>query len=203
MKKNILLVPLIICVLFSCSDNTTNPSDAKEIWPLKVGNYWVWKSTSYDTLGNVESEYTDTIIVYKDSLWNSTRIFALKSLNENIFFNFDFAYYQNGGMYGINFKTDRVDSFLIIKYPGKTGDIFIGINDTITITSINETYKTIAGDFICYKYSGNRIYGYLNEIFDMYFSPGIGMVGNELFTKKVGSVYNLEHKTELISYFVQ
>ena len=203
MKKIILLLPLIICILLSCSDNTTNPSDAKEIWPLKVGNYWVLKSTSYDKLGNVESEYTDTIIVFKDSLWNSKKIFALKSLNENIFFKYDFAYYQNGSMYGINFKTDRVDTFLIIKYPGKVGEVIIGINDTLTITSVNETYKTIAGDFICYKYSGDRNYGYLAELFDMYFSPGIGMVGNELFTKRVGSEFYLEHKVELISYYVQ
>ena len=203
MKKIIYLLQAYFFILLSCNDNSTNPSETKEIWPLKVGNYWVWKFTNYDSVGNIKFEFVDTVTVYKDSLYGTEKIYAMKSLGTHIIFEYDFAFNRIDGFYGISIENNDIDSYLIFKYPGKVGDWFVQNSDSITIISTNELYQSTAGKFICYKYAKYYNYEKTFSKLESYFSPGIGQIGVEYLIKRNDGTYYLFHKTELISYFVQ
>ena len=92
MKKCIFYVGLgVVSILFfnSCQkkDSVTPPETKSDLvtdyYPLSTGNYWVYKQTQYDSLGNVipQTWKNDSIVVKSDTVINSKTYHTLVEYN--------------------------------------------------------------------------------------------------------------------------
>jgi hypothetical protein len=183
-KKTIITLAIIlISTMIGCSkDNgSVNSSNAKYpdvLVPLTVGHQWVYLTQALDSAGNVWGEKYDTVVVTKDTTFESERWYFLHPYQGWV------TNRQSGYWY-------RNDSWvtLLYPYPAKSGDSLIMSNGAIIYTqSTSDTVYSSAGRFICYRYSStNHVYKY---------SPSIGLV---YFSQKGSSQYVIERKI-LVSY---
>ena len=201
MKYILLLSFVLILTLVKCKDNSTNPIDTHQIWPLKVGNFWSFRITTYDTLGGVSFSTIDTVIVYRDSTYKTGKIYYFKTLaNGNFTFQDNAISNLSDGYNELTKVNDSLVANLIYKFPGNPGDTFISNGKPMVIESVNESIKVTAGNFVCYKYVAeeNFDYQYIKQI--VYLCPGIGEIVTELYQGNNKANANLETKIELLSY---
>ncbi len=67
-KALISLTLISLLFLFSCSDdNTTNPTNEQNFFPLTINNFWVYENYQLDSLGNkiLSTKALDSMIIYK------------------------------------------------------------------------------------------------------------------------------------------
>ena len=67
--------------------------DTSQIIPLKVGNFWTYQYTQYDTLGNLISESPVTTRVISDTVINGKQAFLFNS--GDVFWNDDSGFGLN------------------------------------------------------------------------------------------------------------
>lgn len=213
---NILTTLSIFLFLTNCKDNPTNiRSDSKEIWPLKVGNYWIWSNTEFDSNGNKIKFYKDTIIVRNEYNQDGLKFYGICGDTSGNKRWLD-ACYQNrkDGLYHLTFwkildsnknERDSISAVLFLKYPGIAGETYIcryGIHpDTVRIESIDIDFNLEIGSFKCYKYVFNSSDRNFEERIYFY-SPGIGNICTERYKQMQNSSYYLIFKSELIEYKV-
>ena len=189
MKTSIksIIILLALGFLTNCKDNSTNPPDnSNGIIPLKIGNYWINKTTEHDSSG-----------VIKATSYDTSRIISSINLSGRLYYSTEthlFVFNSSDG-FCLKDTSDLSIQFLIYKYPGNVGDKFLQflMTDTTTIESINFEYTIPVGKFTCYVYNtGNYQYEYL--------SPSVGVVAKlEYDTTKYGYKF-LSSKTELFEY---
>jgi hypothetical protein len=99
--KRILVLPfLCIIVLSGCSDTSSNPAENQgEIWPLKVGNQWIYKIHVIDSIGAVERIVLDT-----------TTVIDSKTINNEIWYDI----YQDGIVQLKIYLKNRSDGLWVI-----------------------------------------------------------------------------------------
>jgi hypothetical protein len=163
MKKSVLFIGIIIFFLISCRKDdtqpvTTNPNQetVSDYFPLKEGNYWVYKRTLVDSSGTIllNTYDNDSIIVKNDTLINNKiyhQIFEYSFSNSTfayIYFYRDSANFivnQNGTIIlsikpGFVYKRPLIaDTSLYINY------YFVNQTTNITLTS---------GIFNCVDFKG-------------------------------------------------
>lgn len=209
MKLIILLLAIVAILCVSCKQNPINsPTEIKEIWPLKIGNKWITKTTQYDSLGKITSTTIDSMVVIKDTIINNERVFVLYQY----FYSFSFRFYvvnKSDGFYRINIgwndklQKDTISYDLGYKYPGNDGETYIGFRHNMKILSTNSIIDDINNEsFNCYKYfdENQSQQGYWSK--SLYLSPGVGLIYSESYNRKTGGNLYLEIKTELQSYLV-
>jgi len=170
----IIIITIFSLLIINCNkESSTSPpveQTAKEIIPLKVGNYWSYSRTLYDSVGNIQD--TSSYI---------TTITGTTSINGIQYYNYDnkSTYFVNktAGYYISENSVDR----LIFKYPASVGDS----TNYGKYTSTNSSIQVPAGNFTgCYRYETVPISDKVN-----YFKPGVGLV---YATEKSGrEVYQL------------
>ncbi len=195
MKKLLFFLGIGVFIIFAgCKNNSTEPANAKEIWPLKVGNNWVLKSHGYDSLGNVTDTINTTFTVISDTTIKGIQLYVIKEVinsnSNNIYYcNLSDGFYQ--------YLTYKDSLSLILKYPVSIGETFLSGIDTFQIKSTNEQISVPAGNFSCchYENTGNSI----NKTI-YYCTPGVGIIKIEAYAKNSQNNFSLILKTELISY---
>ncbi|MCX6268847.1 MAG: hypothetical protein NTW16_16095 [Bacteroidetes bacterium] len=94
--RNLFLLGLILALAISCKkkEETTPPDDPGvtfNYFPMKTGNYWVYRHYDIDTLGHVtEIPLTDSVVITGDSMINGKRYFVFEGTN--------FPYNHNWGI---------------------------------------------------------------------------------------------------------
>lgn len=211
MKGNLALIIVALMLTISCNDNSYEPINTNLIEienqgliPLKVGNYWKYKTDMLKEDGSFSYEEW----AYETRITNSSmnpkeqndkpryhRSYSSKiGLDEHewLFRNQPDGLYQMGG----KTKGDSIfTELLLLKYPIKIGekwnseilsyDIYLKeylIGDTITFTCTDTaaTFQTPIGTFKCFVYhrrqsQGSDVWAQL-DIYE-YYSPKVGLVG--------------------------
>ncbi|MES2766500.1 MAG: hypothetical protein V4642_11555 [Bacteroidota bacterium] len=184
----------IVIILSGCSDNSSNPAESTgEIWPLKVGNQWIFKIHVIDSIGAAERTVLDT-----------STVIGSKTINNEIWYDI----YQDGivqlkiyfknrpdGLWAIH----KDESALVYKFPAKVGDIMLENDEKLEVISTDTSITTPAGIFICYAYReiNNFEFDGKSETTEKisYFAPNIGQIKSE-----VKSLRGHQSRSELISY---
>jgi hypothetical protein len=187
MKKILFILALFILALNGSQIDDKKPPKKDEIWPLAVGNRWIYQNTEYDSIGNIKKITNDTISVISDSYVANEHLYQLIH-NNNIKNDFMLLTNRQDGLWCIEPNEDIENLTLLFKYPVQVGDSFYcSIKaDTLYVESINEKVKIKSGNnYECIKYSTKTrrvLIGidvdtkvrYITSVF--YFCPNIGLI---------------------------
>jgi hypothetical protein len=206
------IVILIILFFVSCTHSTTsNPvitpnNDSTGIWPMKVGNEWIYETTIYDSNNVITGKYNDTLKIIKDTILGSEKAFMLESPRAKLAYASPKPYYiRPDGVYA---DPDGYGTIhLYIKYPAIINEMYFlcqNCGDTTIISSLSQWISTIAGSFNCINYSrrvhiDNNLYRYSLE---SYFSVGIGKI-KEIYGQLPYEKYYGKRVTELVEYHLK
>ena len=191
MKKSIALLFIIVVLIFSgCKNNSTNPTNAKEIWPLKVGNYWTMKIYNYDSHGNVTDTSSSSYNVVSDTIINGRHIYVV--INDgypNYYSNLSDGFYQ--------YSTYSDTLTIVLKYPVYAGETYLSGESTIKVLNTNEQVVVPAGSFSSYHYENIGDTDYKTVV---HCKPGVGIIKMEYCEIDINNNLRLVGKSELTSY---
>ncbi len=169
---------------------------AQELIPLKLGNYWIYKETTYksDTIVSIDTTLNN---VSKKLKLNNKQCYAL-----NEFDNEFFVYNTKDGQTDIDtFNVEPNGNFAEALFYKNPEDI---AGSSYTVYNVNNIHvdekpvmiNTITGDFKCYKYTLTVDDDDEYKIVT-FLCPGIGIIYEEFY-------FDHEHiKSELIEYHIK
>ena len=210
MSKEKLLFGLIALALFvtlisSCKkdDNPVGanpPIGDSYIWPLKLGNVWIYKITEYDTAGIIIQARFDTTKILRDTTISNEKWYQL---SESRYFLTN----RTNGLWALDLSLPSPSPELLLKYPGLVGDgwnyrVPGGGPDSlrVTIVSTSTPITVPAGNYSCYFYRFTEQSLPTRAKSEDYFAPNVGPVLEEYFESTTsGSLYK-KRRLELISY---
>jgi hypothetical protein len=168
--------------------------------PLELGNEWLVKRTSFDSLGTITD--SDTILctveydtTFLNEKWYKTFWGFINNKEDGIW-----RYYGgSSNIHGVEYS-----SSLSWKYPASVNHKYkpIGANSVITVMSLDENYTTPTNTFKCYHYQ--LVYdNTIDYKQDYYICPGIGRVmWEDSITLPSGKSYTTG-RYELLSYTIR
>lgn len=205
--KGIIRITCIVLLqftLFSChSEEEVAP--AEETMPLKVGNYWTYQVSDYDSEGNVVGTSSYTRAVVKDTVINGGKWYILN--NGSIVQN-----NQSGYVYFNKFNRPGDEAVMIYQNAstGGIGYMYTYPNYELWVLT-TRTYElapfvTSLGNFSCYTFTVERQYkqpgsSSASSTFQKdYVSPSVGLVRSD---RLYAGSEDLMRREELVSYHVQ
>jgi hypothetical protein len=219
MKKCALVIGLGISLFFfiSCKkdkSSTTAPAtqastpSVSDYFPLKTGNYWVYKTTECDSNGNIiaGTYKNDSVIIKNDTLINS------KTYHTVVEYNFmncptpSMQYYTDSAdcvvtNYGkIVFSIKNTSGVIYTQMVYADSSVYINyfcIKTPVSISVPSGTYSCVDFEGALYEKSNNFDKAYLTH---HYYSENIGLVKRTAFyLSNPLNIINLD----LLSYHVQ
>lgn len=190
MKNIIFILLVVISIISACSESSSPSKHNNEIFPLAIGNKWVYQKT----LGyGFDTTYTYQIMM--DTILNNEKWYGYGcTLMKN----------NESGLWGIicDDTTANGNPYLFYKYPAVAGQEYEYSDILVKVISINEEVTVPAGKFICYHYRFPLYKEENLEVYmDYYLSPGVGMVKIEEYTRSYG--YLSCDSQVLISYDIK
>jgi hypothetical protein len=194
-------VPLFIIssvIGLNCAPANGPLSNQQAIMPLAVGNEWIGQVTQYDSYGNSDSIWFDTLRVLKSEvvageIWYDMNAFWINGsdTNRQWFAN------RSDGLYTCDSEYFR-EAYRFGKYPAKPGDVCVtfentfdstrlyGQSDGISVDTTDLLVTVPAGQFRCYVYRGfsiSRDYDVVSSAFEpgQYYAPGVGLIASGYF----------------------
>ena len=205
----------MICVLlvfFGCGDSESpnEPShnyDAKEVWPLTVGNYWKFRKINYAWPSPPD---TSEINIEKDTILDNEKLFVFNDFSNSIDKEIHSYINREDGFHYLiyNTETNKSEDRFIFKYPCKKGDVFNKLNEeyytTVANTNIDVIFQSNKHKAILYIRSTiDTVYkeNYQFVIDSLTVIPGIGMIHQKSYrgTHKKDSM-KLALESELVNY---
>jgi hypothetical protein len=129
------VLPVILLLNLSCGNSddslsVSTPGVPNVVLPLQVGNTWVYRRSSYDTLGSVIALDTLTERVARDTLIQGEQWYIWETT------------------YGLSMGTTRSDGYwtLVGGVPALTFRYPVALNDTYMITTTGSTVRILALD---------------------------------------------------------
>ena len=206
---------IIFCItafFFASCKSSTAPHDGttiEQLYPMSYGNYWIYENQTYNPDGSITDDITQT-----------TEITGTKNFNEHPGFLADFGngsppitfFYSGSDLYEVAPGSIDPTPFLILRYPMNSGEVFV-VPDTanhnsnpdqqqIIFRGSNEPVTVSAGTFNCYHFSelflsGTRALSDTSEVQELFFSAGIGLIENKIYSKDprklaLASLYQLK-----------
>ena len=194
---------LLSIILVGCFTGNEDKPPVVDIFPLAMGNTWVYVDSAIYGPDSVVTGTSEVNIVGTRNVWtggDSQTVFQLNVKNVstgqpgpvNV-------YVRNIGHTNYTYGAEEAGNTFVditphLRWPAKAGDHyfthFVGfatVNgnrvpalDTIQIVVVNpDTLCTVpAGAFACVHYRGYRLDGTLHA--DAFYAPGVGNLGNEL-----------------------
>ncbi len=197
MKKSSCLFRLAVVALFllgGCGKNDESSVFSPPAvvvsgpFPLKVGNSWTYKLTSFDTSGIALGAPED--FIYR--VTEDTTVFNEK------------WYYLSGALYYID-RSDGVwrvlngTPVLFLKYPATVNDSYSSTLGKIRVISTGATITVPKGTYSCYQYRLSQANG---SQYDYYFLEGIGFVRIDVFEQTLGGRTYIMSTYELAGYVI-
>jgi hypothetical protein len=205
MAKYLLLLTTALLLLGGCSEDTgTTNTEPGVNDPFVAENYWIYRSTNYNTDGSIESVETDSLAVIVSKTHGSQTIIEFSS-----------AVLLTRTELGI-----WNDLGLLYKYPSKVGDtLFIqtaipfktdttfGADMKRYTDEVNTTVTVPAGTFQSYKYISSTTKTNSDTVVFRtvdYFNPRIGLIKSEVFSAtKLQLPLVKRSERELIRYHIK
>lgn len=178
MFRLFLIVCFVAVFAVSCSDSPVNTNDnAKQIWPMEVGNYWKYKV--YSVYKGTEKFMYDLDYYISGKITISGSEWSVISSGDRpattIYIN------KPDGLWFDRLDTIKKENtpelHIKYKYPTKAGDIMLWGEDTVTTAALNISVEAPAGKFKCVHY-----FARINHEDNFYVCPGIGLVKHKLIT---------------------
>jgi hypothetical protein len=212
MKKSnfIIVIGISIIFLMSChkensTSTTSTTTSVLDYFPLKTGNYWVYKPFQVDTSGNIVplNWKNDSIVVNNDTVINNNSYHTITEYNYLGSTNSNIYYYRDSA-------NCIVDNFGDIIFSINSGVIYKKYFDPDTIAFNNSTYINTTtsitvplGTYSCVDFKGDvfrKIDNYNKAyLIHKYCYIGIGIVKHtELFITSLEQI-----QLELVKYHVQ
>ena len=222
--KRLNLIMVLLCGSFlmfisSCSENPIGIDDHKGLWPLDLGNEWIYEIIypewyNYDIIMKINKK--SNLNINSENYSVSERIYYASvdpvPSHKSIYWTGPGGVYKMGG---VSPNDTLKMKNLFLKYPAEIGETWevpslsysqsdeeFYIKDTLTYMLVekNVDFETPAGVFRCYVYEYTRkLEGSATPwVFKFYYAPGIGLIGN-VTTNIYG---NLKEKLLLKSYSV-
>ncbi len=132
--RNILFLVLFSVIFISCNDNPTKTThvDKNEFFPMKIGNYWIYKSYNVDASATIiDSTITiDSMVVTSSKLYENRTAFVLSYFKNNSLAK---DYLFSSDIYGLYRISDSLSEsipdlkptwFKIFDYLQKTWNIY-------------------------------------------------------------------------------
>jgi hypothetical protein len=193
-------IALVILCCAGCTDNSTNIVNEGQFYPLTVGNYWKYKTISYDSAGG--NPVTGSSIwlekVISDTLMNGERWSYVMSEQDSFAYAVPFCNTNEG------VKTGWGDTPLLrYKYPAKKNDAFKYGRDTVRVIAVDEPVSTLLATFNCIVYRqllDPHPQGWI--YLTTYISPGIGKVKMEVSVTTDSATYIKRLELSLFEYYV-
>jgi hypothetical protein len=141
-------------------------------FPLKVGNYWTYKLTSFDTSGIALGAPAD---------------FVYQVVSDSTVFN-EKWFYLSGALYYVN-RSDGVwrvlngTPVLFLRYPTTVNDSYSSSLGRLRVMSIATTITVPKGTYSCCQYRLSQANG---SQYDYYFLEGVGFVRIDVFEQTLG-----------------
>lgn len=191
--KSILVILLLILIGCNDSESPNEPPhtyDAKEIWPLAVGNYWQFQKTNYAW---PSPPTTYEIRIEKDTIIENERHFVFHDYSNSNVREIHSYINRSDGLHYLLYKIDsnRIEDRFMQKYPCSEGETFNKLNeDNVTIvanTNLDVTFQNSKLKAILYVRSGiDTTYGenYYFTIDSMTVIPGLGMIHHKGYRGK-------------------
>lgn len=178
MNKLLSLFCLVTFFIASCGDDPVKPCDnAKQIWPMAVGNYWKYEVYS------VFKDSAKFMYIVEYNIPGKVNIsgedWFLTSYNDRMGINI-YVNKPDGLWYDRHDSVNRENTdemHLKFKFPTIAGDKVIWEDDTTQTISIDVPVSVPAGNFKCIHY-----FTRINHEDNFYICPGIGLVRHALIT---------------------
>ena len=202
-KKSALCFAFIaIAILISnCSDSTEPGNAAAELIPLKVGNSWNYKLTSYDSSGSISYIENQNSTIIKDTSISNYTWYAYNDAPNGIWFTNK----SDGYWAFIKANTGSIvkdTSMIVFRYPTQVGDIYPGDYMPMEVIAINEEIIVGARVFqtihIISTYTDTT--HYLLDSFEWFIAPQVGIIKTMQIGRKPSGDKFIVFKRELESY---
>jgi hypothetical protein len=174
-----------------CKDSSTSPESlpSVSIWPLAVGNKWVYQYEYVDSTGARFHTTVDSVQVYGTISLSSETWYLLNG------FMSDTLAIRSNGIYA-----SPSSPVLILNFPATTGDS-VRTSDTtyVKLTSINDTATVMGVIMQAYKYR----HGWMNPRIlpdDYYMVPNMGPIQIIMWTSQS---YKSMWRAKLISISIK
>lgn len=183
---------LSLMLFAGCSKNQDPPKPlGKEIFPMKVGNTWTFKSVRSDSSQtyHVNEVIRDTVCGTQ-TWYILTYDTEIRTICKNTTEGWWFIYTENPLLPGT--------PALYYRYPAQLNTQYMTADSTlITVVSINENVTVASGTFICYHY--HMIHYRENYECEEFFAPGTGFIKHIVYEPGSG-ISKVFETTTLISY---
>lgn len=164
-NARIITAIVLVSIIFSCSDHSTNPKTTINLIPMSPGNKWSLVRSYFDTLGNVTQSNKDSIYFLGDTLINDVKWTYLFQTTIQV------GYRNSPDGVVIRLLNSPSNTGELLLYPtdavlGKKYNyptIWVGpdilledTSQTITLLSTEVDVQVPAGTFSCYHYRTKR-----------------------------------------------
>jgi len=204
MRKLSIVLLFLFFIIVSCSkDNPTSTNSnagGKFIWSLKIGNFWNYLITNYDSLGNVIRTNMDSIVIVKDSTINSEQVFYMATYRDKKLYFAGFVQNRNDGYYVIDLSGGFPSFFHFYKFKGSAGDKYMNGNQEMVINSINSSVSLISKNFICYEYFQESKFMDKYTKQNVYLAPDNGLIKSVSYEQMKGGKLYMKDKQEITGY---
>ena len=190
MQAKVIFFSLLLGTVFflnACKkeDNPVNQggtTTATVLMPLKLGNQWIYRSISLDSLGVVQHVDTSTFKIVRDTLIQNERWYFIgrdSTARELLTNRTDGLWYMSLHSTG----TIAQAAVLFAKYPANVNDSWLGPDSsTVKLITNNLAVTVPQGTYTCYQYSyTNKRTGAVEQ--SKYFPPGRGFVKDEGYSR--------------------
>jgi hypothetical protein len=175
-----------------CSKKTDPPTPAiKEIFPLKVGNTWTFKSVRSDSS---QSFHVNEVI--RDTLCDAQTWYILtydtdiRTICKNTAEGWWFLYAENPLLPGT--------AALYYRYPATLNAQYMTADSSlVTVVGLNESVTVASGTFSCYHY--HMIHYRENYECEEFFAPGTGFIKHIVYEPGTG-IARVYETTTLVSF---
>jgi hypothetical protein len=160
LNTRILLISFLVILIGSCRDGPVSSGQAGVLYPLKVGNYWKYARTNYDSSGNVKDTAVLGYSIDRDTVINGETWYPIiETFQQNSHLDSYQSMLYTNRVTGLCVSYDKgKTSRVFYKYPAQLGDISIQGPDTTKVLALQQLVQTKAGDFygIVYQRTSSR-----------------------------------------------
>jgi hypothetical protein len=195
---------LLLCVLVSCSDQSSQPSEqtVSNLLPLAVGNQWISQRLHFDSLGHVLSyDPPESLRIRADTLIEGSRWFYHDYLGHLLAYRNS----ETGSLTRLVSPNTDGKTYLAYKQPARVGEsygfpivVFSGYNawlaDTLyrcSIISLDSTASVPAGTFHCFQFRVVRLSS--GDWWDEFLAPNYGWIRKDYYVRfgPGGGIYRI------------
>lgn len=197
MKKFLTLI-VLATLIYGCDNSTDTPATSEQIFPLKIGNRFIYLNEHYDyNTAVLDSTTIDTIMITSSKSVGGETYYSMTFRSVNRLPDSAYAVNRSDGFWTL---TDKGFT-QIVKYPANVGDSWGGdsayVNDKVVwrgkwvLKAKDEPVSVTAGIFKCYRYELDLVdsIGTLYRRNIDWYSPSNGLIKSEEYYNSPGNYH--------------